>query len=286
MAMAVNRVALAPGLYFLATPIGSARDITLRALDILASADVLFAEDTRTLRRLMEIHGIALDGRKLFSYHDHSNQADREKVLAAVASGKSVAYAAEAGTPMIADPGFQLGREVANAGHLVTSAPGASALLAALTNSGLGTDRFFFAGFAPSTRSARQRFLQEFAQVPGTLVFYESPKRVHAMLDDLADIYGGEREAVVARELTKKFEEVLRGSIVDLQDSLSDRTLKGEVVILVDRPAVVELTEDDIATELAKALETMSKKDAIQLVSTSFKLPRRRVYQVALELAK
>jgi len=145
---AANRVNLATGLYFLATPIGTARDITLRALDILASADVLAAEDTRSLRRLMDIHGIALDGRPMVAYHDHNGPQARPRIMAALAEGKSVAYASEAGTPLIADPGYALGRAVAEEGHLVTAAPGPSAVLTALTISGLATDAFFFAGFA------------------------------------------------------------------------------------------------------------------------------------------
>jgi len=172
---AANRVILPAGLYFLATPIGTARDITLRALDILASADVLAAEDTRSLRKLMDIHGVALNGRNVLSYHDHSGEGQRARLLRALEEGKSVAYASEAGTPLIADPGYQLGRVASDAGHLVTAAPGPSALLTALAISGLATDSFFFAGFAPSAKGARQNYFRSLAEVPGTLVFYESP---------------------------------------------------------------------------------------------------------------
>ena len=157
---AANRVNLASGLYFIATPIGTARDITLRALDILASADVLAAEDTRTLRRLMDIHGIALDGRPMVAYHDHNGASARPKLLRALADGKSVAYASEAGTPLVADPGYQLGRAVTEEGFMVTAAPGPSAVLAALSVSGLATDAFFFAGFAPTSKGQRQSFLR------------------------------------------------------------------------------------------------------------------------------
>lgn len=287
--MAGNRIKLAPGLYFLATPIGAARDITLRALDILASADVLFAEDTRSLRKLMDIHGIGLERRRVFAYHDHSKPADRARVLVALDEGKSVAYASEAGTPLVADPGYQLARAAIEAGHEIKTAPGPSAVLAALTVSGLGTDRFFFAGFPPSGGSARRTFLAGHAKIPGTLVFYESPKRIHGLLDDLAEELGGDRRAVVARELTKKFEEVLRGTINELRDTLSDRSLKGEIVVLVDRAddAVSENASiERLEEELEKAMAGMSLKDAVAAVSATLNLPRRQVYQAALDLSK
>lgn len=283
---AANHVNLASGLYFLATPIGTARDITLRALDILASADVLAAEDTRTLRRLMDIHGIALNGRPLVAYHDHNGQAARPKLLAALEAGKSVAYASEAGTPLIADPGYQLGRAVTEAGYLVTAAPGPSAVLAALAVSGLATDAFFFAGFAPTSKGQRQSFLRGLAEVPGTLVFYESPKRVHKMLDDLVQVYGSERDAVVARELTKKFEEVRRGTLGELVESLQGDTLKGEVVVLVARGEISGFDENDVDILLKEALENVSLKDAVAQVVDATGQPRRQVYQAALRLEK
>ena len=211
---------LPPGLYLIATPIGTARDITLRALDILASADVLAAEDTRSLRKLMEIHGVALGDRPLVAYHDHNGDKARPRLLGALAAGKSVAYASEAGTPMVADPGFDLGRAVVEEGYALVSAPGPSAVITALTLAGLPTDQFHFAGFLPNTASRRKTALTALAQVPGTLVFYESPKRVAAMLADAADILGAERHAVVARELTKKFEEILRGTLAELSARL------------------------------------------------------------------
>ena len=176
--MSIERPKPAPGLYFIATPIGAARDITLRALDLLAAADVLVAEDTRTLRHLMDIHGVALGPRPLWAYHDHNGAEVRPRILAALSEGRSVVYASEAGTPLVADPGFQLGRAAIAAGYAVTAAPGPSAVLAALTVSGLPSDRFLFAGFPPATGAARRTWLAEFAQVPATLIFYESPNRV------------------------------------------------------------------------------------------------------------
>ncbi|MFY0692335.1 MAG: 16S rRNA (cytidine(1402)-2'-O)-methyltransferase [Paracoccaceae bacterium] len=283
---AANRVTLAPGLYFIATPIGTARDITLRALDILASADILAAEDTRSLRKLMDIHGIALEGRTLLAYHDHNGKAQRPRILSALEAGKSVVYASEAGTPLIADPGFQLARAVSEAGYDVTAAPGPSAVLAALTVSGLPTDSFFFAGFAPTAGGQRRKFLQALSDVPGTLVFYESPKRVYKMLDDLVSVYGTSRQAAVARELTKKFEEVIRGSLGELQRDLAGRTLKGEIVVLVDRGETEAWDDDAVLGLLSDALDGGSVKDAVAQVVAQTGLPRRQVYQLALSLEK
>jgi 16S rRNA (cytidine1402-2'-O)-methyltransferase len=198
---------LAAGLHFVATPIGTARDITLRALDILASADVIAAEDTRSMRKLMDIHGIALNGRPLLAYHDHNGEKVRPKLMQYLEEGKSVAYGSEAGTPMIADPGYHLAKQVSDAGYLVTSAPGPVAFITGLTLSGLPSDRILFEGFLPNTKSQRCSKLSELSEIPATLAFYESPKRIAATLKDAASTLGGERRAALARELTKKFEE-------------------------------------------------------------------------------
>jgi 16S rRNA (cytidine1402-2'-O)-methyltransferase len=182
--------AVPPGLHFVSTPIGAARDITLRALDVLAGADVLAAEDTRTLRHLMEIHGVPLGDRPLWPYHDHNGDAMRPRLLRALEEGKSVAYASEAGTPLVAGPGYQLARAAIAAGGPVLAAPGASAVLAALTVSGLPSDRFLFAGFPPTGAGDRARFLAEVGSVQATLILYESPKRVNRLLIELRDSLG------------------------------------------------------------------------------------------------
>lgn len=279
-----ERGPLAPGLYFIATPIGAARDITLRALDILATADVLAAEDTRTLRHLMEIHGIPLGDRPLVAYHDHNGEVARPRLLRALGEGKSVAYASEAGTPLVADPGFQLGRAAIAEGFTVTSAPGPSAVLAALTVSGLPSDRFLFAGFLPQQGGPRQRALAGLSDIAATVIFYESPKRVHRLLGELSASWGGERQAVVCRELTKRFEEVSRGTLEELEAAFAGRDVKGEVVVLVDRP--VEGQADPAAVEeaLREALGRLRVKDAAAEVAARFNLPRRDVYQTALTL--
>jgi 16S rRNA (cytidine1402-2'-O)-methyltransferase len=274
-----------PGLHLLATPIGAARDITLRALDILASADVLAAEDTRTLRHLMEIHGVALNDRPLIAYHDHNGQAVRPRLLRALKDGKSVAYASEAGTPLIADPGFQLARAAIAEGLTVLAAPGPSAVLAALTVSGLPSDRFLFAGFPPSGAGDRARFLAELAQVPATLILYESPKRINRLLTEMADSFGKDRLAAVCRELTKRFEEVSRGTLGDLAEAFAGRAVKGEIVVLADRPGDRAVDEAGIETALRDALARGSVKDAAAEVSAALNLPRKDVYRMALQLA-
>ncbi|MEE3360646.1 MAG: 16S rRNA (cytidine(1402)-2'-O)-methyltransferase [Pseudomonadota bacterium] len=275
---------LAPGLYLVATPIGNARDITLRSLDILANADVLAAEDTRSLKRLLEIHGIALNGRPVLAYHDHNGGKMRPRIMADLAEGKSVAYASEAGTPMISDPGFDLLRGAIEEGHPATAAPGAAAVIMALTVAGLPTDRFLFAGFLPNASGARKKTLTELAGVPATLAFYESPKRIAGMLGDAAEVLGGDRRAVVCRELTKKFEEARRGTLSELASYYGENTAKGEIVVLIDRGHSENISESDVTTALEEALKTMSVRDASDFVAKMLGQPRRPIYQQAMKM--
>lgn len=275
---------LDPGLYLIATPIGTARDITLRTLDILASADVIAAEDTRSLRKLLDIHGISLADRPLMAYHDHNGDRVRPRIMQALEAGKSVVYASEAGTPMVADPGYDLARAAVAEGHKLISAPGPSAAITALTLAGLPTDHFFFAGFLPNASGRRKTALQEVAQVPGTLIFYESPKRIAAMLRDAALVLGGDRRAAVCREITKKFEEVLRGTLDELALICAERTLKGEIVVVIDRAGLPNVDEVDLDSALQDALQGLSVRDAADKVSADLRLKRRQVYQRALEL--
>ena len=275
-----------PGLHLLATPIGAARDITLRALDLLAGADVLAAEDTRTLRHLMEIHGVALNDRPLVAYHDHNGAAVRPRLLRALKEGKSVAYASEAGTPLIADPGFQLARAAIAEGFAVLAAPGPSAVLAALTVSGLPSDRFLFAGFPPAGAGDRARFLAELGQVPATLILYESPKRINRLLTEMADAFGKDRLAAVCRELTKRFEDVSRGTLGELAEAFAGRAVKGEIVVLVDRPGDRVVDGASIEAALRDALAHGSVKDAAAEVAAALNLPRKEVYRMALQLAE
>lgn len=281
--MNAKTVKLAGGLYFLATPIGTARDITLRALDILASADVLAAEDTRSLRRLMDIHGIALGDRPLLSYHDHNGERARPKLMQYLAQGLSVAYASEAGTPLIADPGYDLSKQAADEGYLVTSAPGPTAVATALTLAGLPTDKFLFAGFLPNAKNARVSAITALKDVPATLVFYESPNRIGAMLADSATILG-DRPAAVCRELTKKFEEVRRGTLSELVASVKEKPPRGEIVVVIDRARKPVVNASDLEADLRDALSHMSLKDASDMISEAHGLARRKVYQMALAM--
>lgn len=274
---------LARGLHFVSTPIGAARDITLRALDTLASADVLAAEDTRTLRHLMEIHGVPLNGRPLVAYHDHNAGQALPRLLGALAEGKSVAYASEAGTPLVSDPGFELAREAAARGLPVIAAPGPSAVLCALTVSGLPSDRFLFAGFPPSAKAARATFLQELAPVRATLILYESPKRINQLLGDLAQYLGETRQAAVCRELTKRFEEISRGTLADLAAAFAGREVKGEIVVVIDRGAAAVADAETVEKALDRALQDMSVKDAAATVAEAFGMARKDVYRMALQ---
>lgn len=275
---------LPPGLYLVGTPLGRARDITLHALDVLASADVLVAEDTRTLRKLLEIHGVPLKNRRIIAYHDHSGAKEREFVLDFVRNAHSVAYASEAGMPLIADPGYQLVATARKEGLLATSAPGATAATTALAISGLPSDKFLFHGFLPAAKIARKEALTQYHDLPATLVFYESPGRLTDCLVDMQDVFGTDRQAAVCRELTKKFEEVIKGSLGDILANVSARTIKGEIVILVAPPTTSQTDPKEVETALINALETMRVKDAADNVAGAFNLPRRDIYQLALTL--
>lgn len=274
---------LDPGLYFVSTPIGNARDITLRALDVLSGADILLAEDTRTLRRLMEIHGIHLKGRRILAYHDHNGEKMRPLVLSFLQEGRSVAFASDAGTPLVADPGFALGRAASDAGQRVIPIPGASAPLAALAISGLPTDRFLFAGFVPSSAGARNRFLNGLSSVDATLVMFESPRRLAATLNAARDILGPDRRAVVCRELTKRFEEAIKGDLGALAERFSDHSVKGEIVVCIDR-SHPEPDEGQWREALVELLATKRLKDAATEVADQFGVSRRDVYQAGLEM--
>ena len=220
------------------------------------------------------------------SYHDHSGPGAQARLVEAVREGKSVACVSEAGTPLVADPGYELGRAVIEAGLVVTAAPGASAVLAALAVSGLPSDRFMFVGFLPPGKTQRETEIALLRDLPATLIFYESPKRVGEMLASLRDILGESREAVVCRELTKRFEEVRRGTLGELAGEFAERAVKGEIVVLVGRAGSETVAEADVEGALREAMKTMRIKDAATAVAGALGLPRRQVYQVALGLEK
>ena len=274
-----------PGLYLLATPIGAAKDITLHCLELLASLDILVAEDTRVLRKLMDIHGISLGGRQMKSYHDHSKAGEREWILDQIAQGKSVGYASDAGTPMIADPGFDLVRDAYERGFTVEVAPGASALTAAIALSGLPSDRVYFGSFLPSKSGARQKTLENIAALEASLVFYESPKRVIACLEDMMKIFGPERAVALCREITKKFQQIARGSLLDVHTIMSQQeTIKGEIVLVLGPPLKKEVSEAEIRELLTPMLQKMSTKAASQSLAEQLNLPRKQIYSLALDI--
>lgn len=277
---------LKPGLYLVATPIGTASDITLRALDILRRADAIAAEDTRNTGKLMEIHGIPRAGRPMIPYHDHNGSAQRPALLARLRDGQALALVSDAGTPLIADPGWRLAREAIEAGFAVTAAPGASAVLAALSISGLPTDRFLFAGFPPARTSERGRWITELANVPATLVFFESPHRIEASLVAMREALGN-RKAALCRELTKRFEQVLRGTLDDLvQRVRGQEKIKGEVVVVVAAPEQAASTAVELDQALRAHLEHDTVRDAARAVADALGVPKKQVYQRALELSR
>ena len=276
---------MAPGLYVVATPIGNARDITLRALDLLAGAHVVACEDTRTTAKLLSLHGISA---KLTAYHDHNAARARPALLARLARGEAVVLVSDAGTPLISDPGYRLVVEAQLAGIAVTTAPGPSAPLAALTISGLPSDRFFFAGFLPPKRGPRRRALERLEAIDGTLLLFESARRLTGALADMAEVLGP-REAAVTRELTKLHEEVRRGALDALAAHYSCAgPPKGEVVIVIAPPdaGTEDLDGEAIDGLLREALKAASLRDAAARVALATGLPRRRLYRRALEIAR
>lgn len=278
--------AVAPGLHFVATPIGNARDITLRALDVLRGADMLAAEDTRSARRLLDLHAIPVGGRPLLAYHDHNGAQMRPRLLAALREGRSLAYVSDAGTPLVADPGYQLAVAAVAEGLPVDTAPGPSAPLAALTLAGLPSDRFLFAGFPPAQASAREAWLRGLDAAQATVILFESAKRVHRLLGECCDIFGESRRVALCRELTKRFQEVRRGTLAEIMKSVADDPPRGEIVLLLDRPSGRTASAEDIDAALVAALDRLRVKEAAGEVAEMFGLSRRDLYQRALELQK
>ena len=268
----------------MATPIGNLRDITLRALDTLRDADVIACEDTRVTRKLLAAHGIASS---VTAYHEHNAPRARPALIKRLESGQIVALVCDAGTPLISDPGYRLVREALAAGAAVTTVPGASAPLAALVLSGLPTDRFHFVGYLPARQAARRSFLARLAGIDATLVLLDSPRRLAASLADMAALLG-DRPAAIARELTKRHEEVSRGRLVALAErAAAADPPKGEVVLVVAPPgAAPEAPAERIDAALAGALRTLSVRDAASAVAAALGAPRRVVYERALALGR
>ena len=275
--------ALASGLYVVATPIGNLADITLRALQTLAAADVIACEDTRASRVLLDRYGISA---KLTAYHDHNGPQVRPVLLERLNAGGTVALISDAGTPLIADPGYKLVVAAREAGAAVITIPGPSAVIAALSIAGHPTDQFTFAGFLPSKEKARADAIASLVSLPGTVCLYEAPSRLATSLHALAKGLGGERGASICRELTKRFETVRSGPLAELaQHYETEETAKGEIVIVLAPAEQMAATQESIDEALRTALKNERVKDAARLVADAYNVPRRALYQRALELA-
>jgi 16S rRNA (cytidine1402-2'-O)-methyltransferase len=275
---------ITPGLHVVATPIGNLRDVSFRALATLAAAQAVIAEDTRVTKTLLAHYGVSTP---LVAYHEHNAELMRPHLIARLERGAALALVSDAGTPLVSDPGYKLVSDALARSIHVLSVPGPSAVLAGLVVAGLPTDRFFFEGFLPSRSAARRERAAELASIPGTLVIFESPRRIAETLADLALVLG-DRQAAIARELTKQFETVRRGRLLELAAALAtEPPPKGEIVLLVGPPESggPTLSDEELDDRLKKALETLSVKDSAAMVSAQTGVPRRRAYARAIELA-
>ncbi|MGN0904677.1 MAG: 16S rRNA (cytidine(1402)-2'-O)-methyltransferase [Alphaproteobacteria bacterium] len=270
------------GLYLVATPIGNLGDISARAIDVLAHADVVACEDTRVTAKLFSLLGISAP---LTPYHEHNADKVRPHLIERLKNGEMIALVSDAGTPLVNDPGYRLVQDCVNEGIYVTAVPGASAVLTALQLSGLPCHRFLFSGFLPVRTAARQKELAELAAVPATLIFYEAPQRIEETLADARAVLG-DRKAALARELTKKFEQTIRGTLSELMSYYKENgPLKGEFVLLIAPPDKNEKPDmDSLTASLREALKTMSLKDAVARTAVATGLNKKQIYELALAI--
>ena len=279
---------IGPALYVVATPLGNLRDITLRALDVLASVDVIAAEDTRVTAKLLARHGI---GTRMLSLHAHNERRRAAEIVSLLGVGKSVALVSDAGTPAVSDPGAALVHAVAEAGHAVVPVPGPSAVIAALSASGIAAPQWQFCGFLPAAATARRAALTRLSDYPGALVFYEAPHRIAAALDALVAVLGPERGLVVAREMTKRFETIHRCRLGEAPAWLAadpDRA-RGEFVLIVDAPVAATPAGDNADAHdrmLSVLLAELPVAQAVRLAVKLTGAPRNRLYERALRLSK
>lgn len=279
--ISIQSQTLAPGIYFVATPIGNLRDISLRALDVLASAETVLAEDTRTSRKLFNAYGLKTH---LSAYHDHNAAKRVPNIVQRIKDGAIIALISDAGTPMVSDPGYKLARACIDEGLEVIAIPGASAVLSALVVSGLPSDKFMFAGFLPAKSAARKAALQLVQDVPSNLIFYESAGRLNAMLKESLSVLG-DRPISIARELTKKYEEILRGSTSQLIEQLSNTKLRGEIVVIFGPPKIkAAWDEADIVGALKSRIRDLGVKRASEEIASLSGHKKRDVYALALKI--
>ncbi|MGJ8528683.1 16S rRNA (cytidine(1402)-2'-O)-methyltransferase [Maritalea sp.] len=279
---AFNAPKLDAALYLVSTPIGNLKDISIRGLETLAGADLILCEDTRTSSKLLNAYGIQTQKTSL---HEHNEVAQAQNIVNEVVSGKSICLISDAGTPLISDPGFPLVRLAAQAGIPIFAIPGASAVLGALAVSGLPTDSFSFFGFLPAKQQARLSRLGDLKSHEMTMVFYESPKRTAATLAAIGEAYGADRQVVVARELTKRFETLYRGTAQELAAQFDGQAVKGEVVILVaGAQRQAQADPDEWKNALVALMEELPLRGAVDKIAADFDLKRKQVYQAALEL--
>lgn len=271
-----------PAIYIVSTPIGNLEDITLRAINTLKKVNYIACEDTRITKRLLSYYGV--NSPKLLIYNDFSNKESRNNIIDLVNKGNSIAIVSDAGTPLISDPGYKLIKDASENNIDIVSIPGASSAISALVASGLPTDNFFFEGFLPPKTSSRKKRLNEIKHINTTLICFESPKRILSSLKDIKLVLG-DKNIAICREITKKFEEIRRGSIEKIINESESMVLKGEIVLVIDNHLTEDkkYSEEDILILLKKALRTMSTKDASAYVAEITSKHKKEIYQIALE---
>ena len=278
--MNANAIPLKPGLYVTATPIGNLGDITYRAVETLRAADLILCEDTRQTAKLCAAYDIKT---RRMAYQEHNAERVRPEIIARLQNGEAICLVSDAGTPLIADPGFKLVREAREAGVDVFPIPGPSAIVAALSAAGAPTDRFSFGGFPPAKQNARRTFFKELETAPGAVVFYEAANRLGESLADMADIFG-DRDAIVAREITKLHEEFHRGRLTELAAAFAEAPPKGEIVVIL-YPGVQKIASDaEVDAFLKKAVQGSTVKEAAAAAADAFRIPKRVAYARALAL--
>ncbi len=283
--MIINFPKLEPALYLVSTPIGTLSDFTFRAINVLQNVNVLLAEDTRVLRKLMNLMDIDLNGRNISSYNDNSGDEVRSKYILELEQNKSIALCCDSGTPLISDPGYKLVRQVIRDGYKVISIPGACSVIVALCQSGLPSDKFFFGGFPPAKKNQRINFFNNLLSVPSTLIFFESPKRILNTLEDLGNIFGNSQQIVVCRELTKNFEENKRGTIDSIIKILrKENNFRGEFTVVVNRKENIKPDLNLIKSDLIYLLKKNTFRDSVAIVSKKYSLSKKEVYNLGLKI--